>query len=199
MSESSSERKPALHSALRAATATAHTRLETTLALLDPPLERRRFLAVLQGFWGFHRVWDELLAQQEALAGLLAGRGKRAVIEHDLQALGMTRDEIQDLPLCLEAERLGGSPERLLGSLYVLEGSTLGGQVIGKALSSEAWLPPGGLQYFNPYGARTGAMWRDLRVALDACASPAAEAEIIVGAQDTFALLDDWLRARLAG
>jgi heme oxygenase len=54
------------------------------------------------------------------------------------------------------------------------------------------------LTYFNPYGAQTGAMWRDLRAALDAASSPVADPEIIAGAQDTFLLLHDWLGSRLA-
>jgi len=172
-------------------------RLEALLALLDPPLERERFLNVLQGFWGFHRVWEPLLAERQELAALLTGRGKRAILERDLKALGMTQAGIESLPLCLEASRLGGSAMRMLGGVYVLEGSTLGGQVIGKALNGAEWVPDGGLQYFNPYGTRTSAMWRDLRAALDAASAPAADEEIISGAQDSFELLQEWLGRRL--
>ncbi len=198
MSEPLSAREPALHAMLRSETAAAHSRLESVLALLDPPLTRERFLTVLQGFWGFHRVWEPLLAERRELAALLTGRSKLAILEHDLEALGMTRAGIEALPLCLEASRLGGSAMRMLGGVYVLEGSTLGGQVIGKALQGAAWVPENGLQYFNPYGARTGAMWRTLRAALDTASAPAADEEIISGAQDSFALLQDWLGGRLS-
>jgi heme oxygenase len=86
----------------------------------------------------------------------------------------------------------------MLGSVYVMEGSTLGGQVIGKALRSATWVPEGGLRYFNPYGPRTGAMWRNFCVALDAVSASAAQ-EVICGARDSFALLRDWLETTLSG
>lgn len=193
MSEKLCEPKSNLLSALRTATAAAHGQLESALALLELPLMRERFLKVLQAFWGFHQVWEPLLAEQTPLAALLTGRGKLQILERDLEALGMTPGEIDNLPPCNEAHRLGGSALRLLGGIYVLEGSTLGGQVIGPALRGAQWVPDGGLEYFNPYGSRTGAMWRDLRAALDAFSTPAADREIIAGAKDTFALLQDWL------
>ena len=194
MVELSGARRSDLHSALRAATEAAHRRLERRLALLALPLQRQRFLAILQGFWGFHSVWEPALADCPALASLTQGRSRLALLRADLLALGLQPAEIAALPLCHGAEGLGGSAERLLGSLYVMEGSTLGGQVIARQLQEAAWAPPVGLHYFNPYGARTGAMWRALLAAL--ARLPASEA-VIGGARDSFALLHDWLGDRL--
>ena len=188
--------KPDLHAVLRAQTGAAHARLETSLGLLDPPLERARFMAVLQGFWGFHRVWEPSLQAHPELRNLLAGRSRLAQLERDLAALGLTAHEIETLPLCADAARLQGSAMRMLGSVYVLEGSTLGGQVIGRALQGQDWLPEGGFLYFNPYAAQTGAMWRALRDALDAASTSAGDVEIVGGATAAFEVLNNWLPMR---
>lgn len=169
--------------------------LEGRLRLLEPPLTAGRFLQILQRFWGFHQVWEPLL-ETDRLAALRAGRSRLAVLAADLGRLGMTSGEIAALPLCPGASGLAGSAGRVLGSLYVMEGSTLGGQMISRALSHEPWaagLGAAGLGYFNPYGPRTGVMWREFRAALDAFSGEDGDVEIIGGALDTFALLQDWL------
>ena len=47
---------------LRSATRDAHGTLEGSLALLQPPLRRERFVEVLQGFLVFHRAWEPRVA-----------------------------------------------------------------------------------------------------------------------------------------
>ena len=80
-----------------------------------------------------------------------------------------------------------------LGSLYVMEGSTLGGAVITKALRHAAWLPPGGFRYFNPYGAETGRMWRRFQDAFRAACAVGGETAVERGAVETFEVLHRWL------
>jgi heme oxygenase len=113
------------------------------------------------------------------------------LVEADLASLGMAPDAIASLPLCAAAATLGSSPAKALGTAYVLEGSTLGGQVINRALAGASWAPPGGLRYFTPYGENTGAMWRETLETL-ANASPDSDLEIISGAVETFELLHKW-------
>jgi heme oxygenase len=178
---------------LRAATAAAHARLEAGLDLLGEPLSRDRFVAVLSRFLGFHRAWEPAVARALGPEAL-AERGRTALIEADLERLGMAPTAIAALPVCAAAAAVGG-PAGALGSLYVVEGSTLGGQVIARALKDAPWLPPGGLSYFDPYGARTGAMWRAFRSFLDDHAAAHDRDALYSGARDTFALLQDWLTA----
>ncbi|TXD71199.1 biliverdin-producing heme oxygenase, partial [Mitsuaria sp. TWR114] len=55
------------------------------------------------------------------------------------------------------------------GSLYVLEGSALGGQVLTPMLLARHGLTPErGAAYFHGFGERTGAMWREFRQLADA-------------------------------
>jgi heme oxygenase len=178
---------------LRAVTTEAHGRLERDLDLLRPPLSRARFTALLVRFWGFHAASEPAIRRHGALARLMGGRYRLDILARDLRAAGLSSGEIEALPRCAAASGLGASVEGALGSLYVMEGSTLGGRLISRALSELSWLPPGGVVYFNPYGSRTATMWRNFQDELAAHSSPAADPLIEASALDTFAVLHDWL------
>lgn len=188
--------RPAVLERLKRETREAHDRLEHHLDLLREPLDRERFVALLERFWGFHALWEPALGRALADDAFLAPRLKLQRLEADLRALGRSPEEIARLPRCFQAAQLAPLPRRpaaALGSLYVLEGSTLGGQVITRALRGAGWLPSGGLTYFDPYGAATGAMWRDFRDYAAARSTPAADAEMVAAAKATFERLHRWL------
>ena len=178
---------------LRSTTRTAHANLEARLALLQPPLSRARFVGVLRAFYCFHLVWEPRV---EALADdgrILAPRRKLASLKRDLDVLqAAPAPAPQDGSLDLAFLR---TPAEAWGSLYVMEGATLGGQVISKALRSAEWAPEGGLHYFNPYGRRTAAMWAQFRNALEARDLDAAA--VAHGARSTFKVLEQRLAAGL--
>ena len=178
---------------LRGATDAAHRRLESRLDLLSAPLDRGRFLSVLDRFWGFHAEWEKALRGHGAVAALVERRSRTELLARDLAALGRTSAEIERLARCEAAGGLARSRQTAFGSLYVLEGSTLGGRVISGALKGADWLPAGGLRYFDPYGAETGVMWRTFQGALRAESSDASDAAITQGAVETFDLLHRWL------
>ena len=172
---------------LRSTTRAAHTSLEDALALLQPPLSRSRFVRALQTFHAFHLAWEPRV---EALTGdvtLLGARHKLHTLERDLAALG----EPVGAPPPGEGFDLGylSTAAAAWGSLYVIEGSTLGGQFISKALRSAAWAPAGGLTYFNPYGRSTAAMWLQFREALEARGRDLDAALVVEGARATFQTL----------
>ena len=177
---------------LRDATRDAHERLETRLDLLSPGLDAGRMVAVLRRFYGFHVVWEPALAGSGELCALTAGRNRQAHLEVDLAGLGVARAEILASPRCHAASELCRTPASALGSLYVMEGSTLGGKVIARSLAGADWLPPAGLTYFAGYGERTGIMWRALQDSLRRQEGDAVT-QIGVGASATFDLLTEWM------
>ena len=184
---------PLLSTALRAATGAAHQRMEDALDLLSPPLSRDRYLRTLEGFYGFHSAWEPAMAANPALAPMMQGAGRIALLRTDLKALGRSDAQIEALPSCPTAAELAASPLGGLGSLYVIEGSALGGQVIARALAQTSWAPSGGLRYFNPGGAETGARWRAFKAVLDRVADPEDWPGVIIGATATFDTLRGWL------
>ena len=179
---------------LRAQTAEAHTRLEQDLDLLRAPLDRLRFIHLLERFHGFHAAWEPRVARvMSKEATFLTPRRRTPRAAKDLLALGRSQREIAELPLCLAAARLVSSPAAAIGSLYVLEGSTLGGQIISRHLQDARWLPLEGLGYFDPYGPATGTMWRHFRIWAESASKHGSADAIVAAAVATFQTLQDWL------
>lgn len=174
---------------LRQETAGHHARLERALALLDPPLARERFVTLLERFYGFHAVWEPVIAVHFE-PDFLQPRRRVRMVEADLIALGRHPADNRP-PLCFGATRLGRSPEAALGSLYVMEGSTLGGQVIARGLKGTGWGEQ--IRYFNPYGDGTGRMWSAFKALVHSRSGVSADPKIMAGALATFDLLQDWL------
>jgi heme oxygenase (biliverdin-IX-beta and delta-forming) len=178
---------------LRPQTQDAHSELEAQLGLLEQPASTEYYAHLLSRFLGFHLVWEEDLKAFPALARELEGRSRLRHLRHDLRTLGVTDAGISSVPLCGDAHNLTANEARALGSFYVLEGSTLGGQLITRHLSSAHGLPTEGLSYFNPYGSRTGEMWRSFRRWLEIQAQHHAASDIVAGARATFVVLQKWL------
>ena len=183
----------AIFAHLRDATGEAHARLEAGLDLLRPPLERARFVRVLARFHGVHAAWEPALARRPEFGALMAERSRLPRLAHDLGRLGLSPGEIAALPVCTAAASLTQSFEGAWGSLYVMEGSTLGGRVIARALADAEWLPEGGLSYFDAHGAETGRRWRDLAAMMEESVAPDAWPAVAAGAARTFALLEAWM------
>ncbi|MGZ5049568.1 MAG: biliverdin-producing heme oxygenase [Methylobacter sp.] len=82
----------------------------------------------------------------------------------------------------------------LIGVLYVVEGSTLGGQVIAKQLqdSLDITADRGG-RFFFGYGADTAVMWQTFRRFAESVVEIEAEATVVAAAQATFAVFGQML------
>ena len=93
------------------------------------------------------------------------------------------------LPLCPTLPPLDTLP-RLLGAMYVMEGSTLGGQVIARQLA-KAGIPT--RAYFTGYAERTGPLLKQFCEQLGEAATPENEDEIVLSAARTFQYLENWL------
>lgn len=83
------------------------------------------------------------------------------------------------------------------GGMYVLEGSTLGGQIINRCLQKNIGQTIGQSQYFTGYAAETGNAWKFFleNLGIQADKSPQEENEIIAAAIKTFDLMDSWFKS----
>lgn len=110
----------------------------------------------------------------------------------------MSQAEIDSLPLCRDLPSVTTRPS-VLGALYVIEGSTLGGQMISRHLETTLGLRNGaGYGYFRSYGPDTPEKWREFRGILLAHSGPGVDDLIVSSAQNTFACLHRWFEAVLA-
>lgn len=96
------------------------------------------------------------------------------------------------LPLCPTLPPLT-TRAQLLGALYVLEGSTLGGQVITRQLAKAGI---GQRRYFAGHAERTGPLWKSFCQLLAAEATDDNAAEIVESASRTFQALHAWIEQR---
>ena len=179
-----------LHDRLRTATRESHANVEATLDLLATPASPAHILQTLQRFYGFHAAWEPAL-RSVIPAPVLQPRLKTALLEQDVLDLGCAASWFLHAPLCQAARNLCNSEAAAAGSLYVMEGATLGGQVIGRALADAPWLPPHGLRYWNPYRNDTGRRWTETLKYLEGLPEKSAD-ETIQSADACFGLLLSW-------
>lgn len=74
--------------------------------------------------------------------------------------------------------------QQVLGAVYVMEGSTLGGQLISRHLKTLDITPERGGRFFNGYQSRTGEMWKQTRHLLESQSTDPLQ--VVEGARITF-------------
>lgn len=184
---------------LKAQTRSYHDQLEGNLYIAGRLSSPELYQALLGRFLGFYDPVEKRIAGLPGWASLSLDFGRRrkaALLRKDLKALGMSDDDIGLLPVCAEAPALSDMPQAL-GCMYVLEGATLGGQLISRQLKGELGVDESnGGAFFNSYGAGTSRMWKEFSAFLSAYSTTdSIENAIIESARDTFIAFDRWLSA----
>jgi heme oxygenase len=176
---------PALE-ALRAGTDDVHRRLEASLPLVRPDLTEHGYHAVLGRFWGLVAPLEEALDRAGVPLADWPERRKAALLEADLPA-------VDALPRCGDLPPLDGD-DAVLGCLYVLEGSTLGGRHVAAHVERTLGVGAVGTRYFRSYGGAVGARWRAFRAGVARRADAGGDVPAMVGsARATFEAFDRWL------
>ena len=186
---------PDLRARLREATSAAHERMHRHPgfgAAAAGRISRSAYRHLLRRLYGFHRAFE--IAMAAGAPTRLGPRGRSSWLIEDLLTLGVAESEIARLPLC-EGIAIPQSEAQALGALYVLEGSTLGGVQIARALSAAFDASDGGgRRFFLGYGAAHGAMWRGFVEALESYAEDAhGTGEAIEAAVATFDDFELWM------
>jgi len=180
---------------LRAATQPMHDALERRLNIADPNLSRERYFQILRRFYGFYAPMESAIAAYgtHTVDWLDADRRKIPLLSSDLEFSGMSNRDIARLPCCKDLPGLS-NPAGHLGCMYVLEGATLGGQVVSRHVKNHLGLTDAVTRFFNSYGSRVGEMWKSFCGHLGRVEnSPAAHGPVIASACATFGALDRWL------
>lgn len=183
---------------LRAETAPLHIALEERLPFFSPVLDPNHYQRLLQAYYGFYQPLETRLLDSHQVPAdfVLTERLKTATLHGDLLALGLTEREIAGLPLC-QSLPVTDSPEACLGVLYVLEGATLGGQILRREIAARLNLDAtNGAAFLDIYGDATGRRWREFISYLASFPLEAAERQTVVkAAQTTFACFESWLES----
>lgn len=145
---------------LKQATRAEHEGTEDTVPLMQPELTRAQYVETLQRMYLAVSTWDAWSMEHAParLLPLLEGRQRSLLMVSDLQQLGVS------LPTATAPMKLPEGPvsdAEFLGRMYVMEGSSLGGQYIARHVEEVLGLIPGeGDAYFRGYDERTSAMWK---------------------------------------
>ncbi|WP_046069459.1 biliverdin-producing heme oxygenase [Pseudomonas synxantha] len=187
---------PPLLEALRTGTGLLHVALEKRLPFFCASLDVDWYRRLLQGYYGFYRPIESALYHSDLIPEGFdcVLRAKTPTLVSDLHALGLDDHGINALPRCTHLPDLD-TPAACLGALYVLEGATLGGQVLRREMALRLDVgPDNGGAFLNVYGAQTGRRWKDFldylgRLPLDALAKQHA----VNAARSTFSGFEQWL------
>ena len=186
---------------LRAATALAHARLEAAIDIGAHCTDRGAYRGLIARFLGIYAPLEAALGEVDwaALNIDFAVRSKVGWLIEDLTLLGLGREDIASLP---RAQRLPTikCPADALGVLYVMEGASLGGQIISRQLETQLAINRStGGRFFSSYGSEVGDKWRAYVATLETFGgSPAIAMRIERAALETFACFEAWLGAAVA-
>lgn len=186
--------------ALRRETGQLHRSLEENhrlRSLVSPEIARDgyvdiliRFYALYDGLEGDLLYWPEW----EDAGFDFAPRLKTPLLLRDLDFFGIDQDACRGYPLP-KASLRGTDFPSLLGTLYVTEGSTLGGQIIARHLKQNLDLgPDGGAAFFYGYGSDTGRRWEEFRAFLETSSKRLSDRRpVVAAARHAFAMFQEMM------
>lgn len=184
-----------LRQQLKRETADLHRRLEMDLGLLESELSPDRYRRVLELFLGFYGPLEAGLARMAGVRPLgLPLRDRAALLERDLLSVGLSQEEIDDLPRCADLPQLS-CVEELAGCLYVVEGACLGGQAIAPALRERLGVgKDNGASFFIGDAEGTRERWNLFLAWLEGLVrAGSTPAEIVGSARATFLAFARWV------
>lgn len=170
---------------LRRETADLHRQVERDVGLPHTVRGRTDYVALLERLRGFHAMveamWFDARWERDwaSLEIDLALHQRTPQLASDLVALGV---ETSPVPAPdLDVQTFG----EVLGSLYVVEGSSLGGQILAPQLRSTAGDVP--TSFFESEGRHHPKPWRAVKAALAAFEERTGDhASVVAGARVTF-------------
>ena len=169
---------------LKESTRQQHEDVEGAVDVMSKMFNLDDYRRLIAKFRSFYAAYEPTLPYTELKdAGFdYEQRRKLPSLNADAIVLGLADgDRFEDVPDV-------SSLPKAFGSLYVIEGSTLGGQVISRHLKEHLGLTPeNGGAFFASYGSQVGPMWKQFGEAVTAYAGDGSnDDEIIEAAVQTF-------------
>ena len=182
---------------LRVETRHEHESVEARMPLTAPDITVETYARVLAAMYPVLAGWEQWAAANAPsdLKGLVADRKRKHLLELDLVALCARVPK----ELHFDGNRLPGvhsddADKRraaFLGAMYVIEGSTLGGQHIARHVEPRLGLSPErGTAYFRGYGDGTGERWTHFKSILQQVPNDHADT-VINSAKATFVMFEE--------
>jgi len=171
-----------------------HRAVEDVLPLIHEALDTAQYLRCLQRIYGVVAAWEQwaLEVAPDWLLPMVIARQRSELLKLDLAWLGATgRDDRR--PVMPEVSDLPG----LLGMMYVMEGSTLGGQLIARHVEAAFHFSEGrGTAFFRGHGDRTGQMWKEFCELLKVHVTDDQTYLVVKAARAMFTPYGQWTREK---
>ena len=182
---------------LRFNTAPLHKSIEllpVSISLLSNNItlqDYRNYIIILYGFVKEFEL--SLYPQIQFVIDDLESRKKTFLLYNDLQTLGIEPAEVETI--MDNFFKTNNTIAGTLGCMYVMEGATLGGQIISRHIEKMLGNSvTGSLKYIKAYGTNTGYMWKKfLESFCELAVIKQQQDEAIKGAVKTFSLLEKWM------
>lgn len=202
----SQQRHADLRALLRSSTQARHDRLNQHVllsGLLQPGYSLanyRRLLLTLNRLYSGLEPELTAFANGSAVVFDFAPRVKLPWLQADLRHFRVDPALFESAlaPLCTPTIASIGE---FVGTLYVIEGSTLGGQMIAKCIRQHLGLTPsGGARFYYGYGEATASMWQGfIEFAESIVEDPAQVAAAEIASGSVFELFQQQLDLALLG
>jgi heme oxygenase len=180
---------------LRQATEADHLAVEGTVPLMHEGLTTAQYVEVLQKLYGVVAAWEDRAIQIAPvwLQPALLARQRKSLLERDLAWFGATHSNVR----CATLHAVDDLPS-LLGAMYVMEGSTLGGQLIARHVEAALHLSEGkGDAYFRGHGSNTGPLWKEFCEMLKHRIPDEQSETVIISAKAMFSTFGKWMQGNL--
>ena len=182
---------------LRDATHADHVRLNhhsLLIGLTKPGYSLAMYPQVLLAQYYFYLTLEAAIEQFCAGRPLdfsYANRRKLPLLRDDLRDFGIDPETVAWQPQALRSPVRLDDLGQLIGVLYTIEGSSLGGQIVFRHLSAHAGLTASrGARFFHGYGERTMACWLQFEDFMSAHLTQAqTRASALQSAKAAFALM----------
>lgn len=151
---------------VRSTTRPWHDRMEEVALsskIGDGTLSLHEYKSIILGHYVFHQSAEEMLLQSGTLHNVeslsVDERMKSQSLANDIDQLG-----IRPYTFAYRPRISVDTVPQALGVMYVMEGATLGGTVIGKALQDNPDIAnSGAMDYYGCYGSLTGSRWKQFK------------------------------------
>jgi heme oxygenase len=178
---------------LKQQTEADHRSAEEELPLMQPNLNIATYVDCLSKWHGVIAAWEEQASSfaPDWLLPFLIARRRRPLLALDLKWFGVVAShERRTLP------GIGDLPS-LLGAMYVIEGSSLGGQIIARHVETALMLRPGhGNSFFRGHGSQTGPLWKEFCEMMETRVPNDQADAVIASAKRMFATFRLWMQEK---
>lgn len=187
-----------IHTFIKNSTDLFHSRVEKQLGavLFDKNMTQQSYLKILIAMHSSYSIMEGAISTFSTTKQLLVGRSKLSWLNQDIAYLQASQDapsvnfyKHDDLKnIC--------NVSHAFGMMYVMEGATMGGGHIHKALKKHKWINElEGIHFFYSYGELREQKWAEYIHALKQYHNqyPNSTDDILLGANEAFSLISQAL------